>query len=220
MSDLTVLLPTYNEEEVLGKVIDEIKALPVDCNILVVDNNSTDDSYNVAIHKGATVVSEPRQGKGYAVRKGLEMITTPYTIMLNSDFTYPAAYIPGFYEYLKSGYEVVVGYRRWKDPNAMSSINSFGNKMLSLLASKVYGKKIFDVCSGLWGFSYDFLDKICLRSGGFTLEVELFSKVVKHNVTVFQTPIVYRARPNSSKTKLRIVDGFKIGWYILNSRRD
>ena len=219
MKDLTVVLPAYNEEESLGLVIDEIKALPVQCHILVIDNNSTDDTYNVAISKGVKVVTEELLGKGNAMRKGFELASTPYVIMMNSDYTYPADNIIGI-RALLAEYDVVIGYRYVKEDGSMSLINSVGNKMLSLLASALYGIRVHDVCTGLWGFKKGTLDRIIPESEGFTLEAELFVRVAEFGDTckLIQIPTSYRSRLNGSKAKLKVWDGFKIGWFLIKNR--
>lgn len=218
MSNLTIVLPAYNEEASLGSVIDEIRALPMECDILVVDGNSQDDTYNVAVHKDVKVVTEPLRGKGQAIRKGFGLVSTPYIIMMDSDGTYPAEYIPETLHSLEMGNEVVIGHRRWKSKGSMSLINSLGNKFLSILASTLYGTKVKDVCSGLWGFRKDTLDKFHLSSNGFTLEAELFTKVVKHECQLDQIPIVYRPRFGGSNSKLRLSDGFRITWFLVKNR--
>ena len=218
MNELTVILPAYNEEKAIGKVIDEIRSLPVKCDILVVDNLSTDDTYNITFYKEVKVVVEPLKGKGNAIRTGFKLVKTPYVVMMNSDYTYPVKYIPFFYELLSKGYDVVVGYRYWRAKDSMSLANSFGNKALSLLASILYRKRIKDVCTGLWGFRREVLDKFKIESTGFTLEAELFTEVVKHECNLTQTPICYWSRQDGSKAKLRIWDGFKIGWFLIKRR--
>lgn len=218
VSELTVILPSYNEEKAIGKVIDEIRSLPVKCDILVVDNNSTDDTYNIALYKEAKVVTAELQGKGNAMKKGFKLVNSPYVVMMNSDYTYPVGYIPLFYQLLSKEYDVVVGYRYWKQSNSMSLANFLGNKILSQLASVLYRKRIKDVCTGLWGFRKEVLNKFEIQSEGFTLEAELFTEVVRHECNLVQIPISYRARQDGSKAKLRIWDGFKIGWFLIKKR--
>lgn len=219
MNEVTVILPAYNEEESIGKVIDEIKALPVHCEILVIDNNSMDDTYNICVRKGVKVVTEPNPGKGNAMKRGFGLVGTPYVVMMNSDYTYPAEYLQTIYRLLRvSKYDVIIGSRQIKEKGSMSYANTFGNFCLSLLASILYGYRINDVCSGMWGFKKDTLDKFCIRSKGFTLEAELFTKIIKHRCRIFQIPIGYRSRQKGSKAKLKIWDGFKIGWFLIKRR--
>lgn len=219
MSNLTVILPAYNEEESLGKVIDEIRSLPVKCDILVVDNGSTDETYNIATYKEVKVVTEPNKGKGNAMRTGIKLIKTPYLVMMDSDYTYPAVNIEDVLMRLDGlEFDVVIGERKEKDQYSMSFINSLGNKFLSYLASLLYGKWTSDVCTGMWGFRKTALDKFDLVSEGFTLEADFFINSVRNNCLIDLLPINYRARQEGDKAKLRIWDGFKIAWFLIKRR--
>ena len=214
-SSLTVILPTLNEEQTIGLVIDEIRSLPVRCDILVVDS-STDDTSDIATKKGVRVIRAFPLGKGHAMRIGFGEVATPYIIMMDSDFTYPAIYILPILKKLMGGYDAVVTYRKWKVSGSMTFTNAFGNKVLSKLASRLYGIEVRDVCSGMWGFRKEALDKFTLKSKGFTLEAELFSNMAEYKLG--QEPIVYRCRPYGSKAKLKVWDGFKIGWFLIKKK--
>lgn len=217
MDDLTVLLPTRNEAPSIGKVIDEILEVLPTCRILVVDSYSIDDTREIAASKGAFIVEVLGLGKGKAVRRALEHINTPYVIMLDSDFTYPAACLPPVYRELRES-DVVLGYRYWKERGSMSLLNSFGNWALSLLASILYRKRVYDLCTGMWGFRTEALKKFKLTSRGFTLEADFFVNVIKSRCKVCQIPIGYRPRFGGSKAKLKIWDGFKIAAFLIRKR--
>jgi len=217
-SEVTVVLPAYNEEESIGGVIDEILALPVKYDILVIDNGSTDETYNILFHKGVKVITEPKKGKGNAIQLGFDVVQTKYIIMMNSDYTYPAEEIPKLLDELEEGYDVVIGERYWKEGGSMSLTNSFGNKILSFLASSLYGHRIPDLCSGMWGFRKHMLDTFCIRSEDFTLEADLFVNSVKNRCLIAQIPIHYRSRLEDSNAKLKVKDGFKIAWFLIRRR--
>ena len=87
MNQVTVLLPAYNEEKSISKVISQVRALPIKCDILVIDNKCTDNTATIARELGATVVREERQGKGMAVRTGLAGTNTRYVVMIDADGT-------------------------------------------------------------------------------------------------------------------------------------
>ena len=220
MDKVTVVLPAYNEEKAIGKVIDEIRALPIECKILVGDNTSSDGTYNVVKNKGITPVRVREKGKGNVVRALLKYVETPYVITVDADYTYPIGnHLMSICSAL-GGRDVVICYRRWKERNSMSLTNSIGNYLLSLLASILYGYKVRDFNSGLWGFKKEALDKFKLTSKGFTLEADFFTNAIKHKCKMWQIPIRYRARLDGSKPKLKIWDGFKIAWFLLHRRFD
>jgi dolichol-phosphate mannosyltransferase len=163
---VTIVLPTRNERAV-GRVIDEIRSLPIPSTyqIIVVDHKSTDGTVEEALSRGIPVMRESQPGKGIAVRNALKTFETDYTVMLDADFTYPAAYIPRILEGLDSGAEVVACYRHFKEPGSMSFVNKLGNSLLSLLASFLYGYWIRDLCTGMWGFKRVALDSLILPAG-------------------------------------------------------
>lgn len=216
MRGVTILLPAYNEEKAIGKVIDEI---PSGCRVLVGDNCSSDNTCDVIERKGLTPLLVYERGKGNVIRALTKYIDTPYTIMANSDYTYPLTYSHTIYHLLsKSGADVVMGYRHIKEKGSMSFTNSLGNWALSLLASVLYKKRVYDVCTGMWGFKTDVLKGFNLTSAHFTLEADLFVNAVKNGCRIEQIPIAYRARLEGDKPKLKVWDGFRIAWFLIRKR--
>lgn len=218
MENLTVVLPSHNEAEAIGEVIKEIRASGVLCNILVVDYRSTDGTKEIARRMGATVIDEPRRGKGIAVRTGFKHANTPFVVMANSDYTYPVGKWLGVIYGLLASYDVVACYRKHKQKGSMSLLHKFGNWGLSLIASALYGRRIHDVCSGLWGFRKEALDKFELVSDGFTFEADLFANTVRNKCSMAQVPVSYRPRLGGRRPKLTVWDGFKIAWFLIKRR--
>ena len=218
MNELTVLLPAYNEEKTIGLVIDEIRSYLPNVEIIVVDNNSTDDTKKVLVDKKANwILFEKKQGKGHAFKKGLEKVETPFAAMIDADYTYPALYLPLVFELLKY-YDVVMGYRTWKQQGSMSKLNAFGNYLLSRLASILFMHRTWDLCTGMWGFKKSMLDKFNITSSGFALEADFFSNAKRLKCRIVQIPIDYRKRPDESTAKLKVWDGFKIAWFLIKRR--
>jgi dolichol-phosphate mannosyltransferase len=217
MNDLTVILPALNEERSIGMVIDEIKKFS-DADILVANNGSTDNTELISLNKGANVLNIPTRGKGNAIREAFKKIESPFCIVLDSDYTYPPKYIPSIKAELIDGADVVIGYRAWKKSKAMPVLNSVGNDLLSILASLLYNHRLYDICTGMWGFRKEAIDKLELVSKGFTLEADILSNIKRNGCRISQVPIEYRARLNGSKAKLRATEGFKIGWFIMRNR--
>jgi glycosyltransferase involved in cell wall biosynthesis len=113
---VSIILPALNEAGTIGKVIDEIptqalKQAGYSVEVLVVDNSSTDQTAQIAREKGARVITEPRRGKGRAVRTAFEQVRADFVFMLDADYTYPATYIPDMLKLLNQGYSVVIGSR-------------------------------------------------------------------------------------------------------------
>lgn len=221
---VSIILPALNEEETIGKVIDEIPRQALegkgyDVSVLVVDGNSTDRTREIAEDKGAQVIIEPRKGKGRAVRTAFEQVKADFIFMLDADYTYPATYIPDMLDILQHGCPVVIGSRLKgkREEGAMSRLNVVGNRLLSLMATIVYQRRTSDVCTGCWGFRAEVVKSLSLRATGFDLEADLFSQLARKGYSIAEIPIYYRRRPTPAKLS-SLKDGLKIGWRLLANR--
>jgi glycosyltransferase involved in cell wall biosynthesis len=220
---ISIILPTLNEEETIGKVIDEISRQALEqagyaVQVLVVDGNSTDRTRQIAEQKGAGVIVEPRKGKGVAVTTALSSVEADFIFMLDADYTYPARYIPDMLKRL-ANHHAVIGSRLkgQRERGAMSRLNLTGNYLLSLLATALYQRKISDVCTGFWGFKGEVVKSLSLRATAFDLEAEIFSQLARKGYSIAELPIYYRRR--TTRPKLRpLRDGIKIGWALISKR--
>ncbi|KKM14065.1 hypothetical protein LCGC14_1709870 [marine sediment metagenome] len=215
---LTVILPTRNEVATIGRMIDDIRALPVDAGIVVLDYKSTDGTREVAKEKGVLLIDEPMKGKGVAVRHYFETCPQGTLVMIDADCTYPVSSITEMDTHLGGDSDVAISHRYFHKPGAMKRLHRFGNAMLSLLASRLFRYEVFDVCSGLWGFADGVVSRFNLVSDGFTLEADLFANSMRSGAKVYQFPIRYYPRPDGSTAKLTMFDGVKIAWFLLMSR--
>lgn len=212
----TILLPTYNEEKSIVQTIKEVQTYAPEADIFVVDSYSPDNTVALAQQIASVKVLQVKgRGKGLAVRRALSLIESDYYVMMDSDYTYPAKHIPEIVRSLKSGYDVVMGYRKYLQPNSMPLINVWGNVFLSILASIRYRVKVIDLCTGMWGFSRNAVERFKLTSIGFTLEADLFKNAVRNNLKIMQIPIEYRARLEDSKTKLNVGHGIEIAKFLI-----
>ena len=215
MNNVTVLLPVYEEEAALPAVIDEIRGVLPECAIVAAYTPGRDASQDVLRWKKVEWVTTIEKGKGNAVRRTLPFIKTEYIVVMDADCTYPAIHI---LDLLAGLDDVAMGYRHQKDKGAMSQTHSFGNYCLSRLASVLYGKKVHDVCTGMWAFRREVLAKFMLNSTGFTLEADLFVNCMRRGYKIKQVPIQYRCRVDQTKPKVRISDGLKIGLFLIRMR--
>lgn len=220
---VAIILPTLNEETAIGKVIDDIPKSALEqagysVQVLVVDGNSLDRTRQIAEQKGATVIVEPRKGKGIAIATALKSIEADFIFMLDGDYTYPATYIPDMLKLLGNS-SVVIGSRLkgQRENGAMSRLNIIGNRFLSFLATVLYRKKISDVCTGYWAFRAEVLQDLGVIATGFELEARLFSILASRGCSIAELPIYYRRRAGRPKLN-PLKDGAKIAWTLIRSR--
>lgn len=229
---LVVLVPALNEEHGIGQVLEgiptaDLERMRCDPQILVVDGASTDGTREVARALGAKVFVQKGRGKGTGVRQAMHHLLTEasdsrsplYVVMLDADGTYPAEDIPRFLAALRAGFDVVVGSRFLGDvrDDAMTRLNRLGNQGLSLLARTLYGVPITDVCTGMWGFSREFLERCDFEAKGFELEAEIYAFAALCHARIAEVPIEYRPRVGDAKlTPLKT--GLRIAWWLLRKR--
>ncbi|MFH1003812.1 MAG: glycosyltransferase family 2 protein [Chloroflexota bacterium] len=218
-----VIIPTLNEAESIGRVIDDIprpalEAKGYQVEVMIIDGGSTDGTIQIAEEKGVQVAIEPRRGKGRAMRTALPMTQADYVFMLDGDNTYPPAYITEMLEMLHS-YPVVIGsrLRGQIEPGGMSRLNLIGNHLLTLLANVMYRTRISDLCTGYWGFRGEVIPRLTLLADGFDFEAELFVQVAKKGYLIGEVPIYYRRRRTPPKLN-SIEDGLKIAWALVQRR--
>lgn len=218
---ITILIPCYNESAGIGSVIDGFKTVAettpgYDFDIVAVDNNSKDNTAEVAARHGATVHFEGKKGKGNAMRSAFAQISpdTDFVVMLDGDDTYRASEVMRLIEPLEAGYCTVVLGSRLKGKmqhDAMSAFNRFGNHMFTTLARVFYGVQATDVLTGYYAWNADAVRKMTphLTSEGFTIEIEMVAKMAKLGESIFSVPISYDARAGESNLR-PVADGIKI----------
>lgn len=219
-----VLIPCYNEELTIKKVIlDFKKALPK-ADIYVYDNNSTDNSYEIAKDTGAIVKREYRQGKGNVVRSMFRDIDADCYILVDGDDTYPAEASKEIEELILSKKaDMVIGDRlssTYFEENKRRFHNS-GNKLVRKLINTIFKSDISDIMTGMRGFSYEFVKSFPISSKEFEIETEMTIFALNHNFLIKELPIEYRDRMDGSESKLNTFrDGYKVISLLFGLFRD
>jgi glycosyltransferase involved in cell wall biosynthesis len=210
---VAVLLPCYNEEVTVAKVVRDFRAALPHAAVYVFDNNSTDHTAELARAAGAVVVRSPRQGKGHVVKHMFEIVDADLLVMADGDDTYPADSAPELLRALTdSGADMVVGMRLSRfDDRAFRRLHEFGNKLISGTISLLFRAPITDVLSGYRVFTRHFARSLYLKSGGFDVETELTLQALVRNCVIREVPVHYRSRPEGSVSKLNtFADGLHI----------
>ncbi len=218
---VTILIPCYNEERGIAKVLDSIPHHTLDkhgfeSKVIVIDNNSCDRTTEIARSKGAHVIFERAKGKGNAMRKAFNCIDsdTAYVVMLDGDNTYDSKEMLRLIEPITSNFcDVVIGSRLGGKitENAFKTQNRLANWIYTFLVRRFYGANITDVLSGYFAWRGDVILKMRdhLKSNGFSIEMEMISKLVKLGYSIYSVPITYNVREGESKIE-SIKDGLKI----------
>ncbi|MEM9571057.1 MAG: glycosyltransferase family 2 protein [Pseudomonadota bacterium] len=209
---IAVTIPCYNEAVTIAKVVADFrKALP-EAEIYVFDNNSTDNTAQIAQDAGAIVRSEPRQGKGHVVRRMFSDVEADIYLMVDGDDTYDASIAPTLVELLKRNHvDMVVGTRADVTKDAGREGHALGNKLFNKIYGRLFGKQFSDIFSGYRVFTRRFVKSFPAVSSGFEIETEMSVHCSQLGIPTLERPTVYGVRPEDSQSKLRTFrDGFRI----------
>jgi glycosyltransferase involved in cell wall biosynthesis len=215
---ISVVIPCYNEEEGVRYVIDRLPEC-ID-EVVVVDNNSTDRTAEVARSLGANVVFEKRKGYGAAYKAGLPAATGDVIITLDGDGTYPSEQIPELVEYLEDQNLDFISASRFplKNPEAMNFTNKIGNNVLTIAMLLLYGTPIKDSQSGMWIFRTRVLPKLNLTSDGMPLSEEIKIEAIRAKDVAFAEYHV-NYHPRVGEVKLdKWRDGFRNLVFLVRKR--
>ena len=221
-SSLSILLPALNEEDgveaVMKRISTTLHRKGLSYSVYLLDGQSTDQTRAVATKLGAEVFVQSGHGKGSAFREFVPKIKEDFTVLLDSDGTYPPEAIPELVAALKEASPVVLGSRLRGsiDEGAMSGLNYAGNVLLSRFASVLFATPISDVCSGMWAFVSDRLKSLSLTATGFDLEADLFAECALRGIPILEIPIRYDRR--IGEPKLHLKEGFRIALALLKKR--
>jgi glycosyltransferase involved in cell wall biosynthesis len=200
---VSVIIPTMNEEQSIGLVIDEVSVAlegvrPFE--VVVVDTDSRDRTREIAAERGAVVVPEPRRGYGRAYKTGFERAEGEFVATLDADMTYPAGDIPSLLDKLEGdGLDFITTNRfASMEPGAMSAKHRLGNSVLSLAARVLFRVRFKDSQSGMWVFRRALLGSLELESDGMALSEEIKIEAFRKGKAV-EVPITYRPRVGEVK---------------------
>lgn len=212
MSKVAVLIPCYNEELTIAKVVKDCKKYLSEAEIFVCDNNSTDKTAEKAKKAGAKVMFEGRQGKGNAVRRMFADIDADVYVMIDGDGTYDIKAIPNLIKILQDEKsDMVVGVRKETEDACYRSGHRGGNKVLTKIVELILGYKLRDMLSGLRVFSKRFVKTFPAESKGFEIETELTIFALSRRLPIKEVDTDYFSRPEGSFSKLSTYkDGIRI----------
>ncbi|OUQ11193.1 glycosyl transferase [Enterococcus cecorum] len=221
---IAIMIPCFNEELTIKKVINDFQRELPQASIYVYDNNSTDATYSIAVEEGAIVKKEPRQGKGNVIRQMFFDIEADYYIMVDGDDTYPAEACHSLIEGLKEGYDMVIGDRLSNGTYYSENKRAFhdlGNNFVRDSINSLYKSSIKDIMTGYRAFNKIFVKSFPVMSSGFQIETEFTIHALDKRFKLLEIPIEYRDRPEGSESKLNTYsDGLKVVFTILKMFKD
>lgn len=221
---IAVLVPCYNEEAAIAKVVGDFRAALPGATVYVYDNNSRDGTIARAGHAGAVVRSEKRQGKGNVVRRMFADIEADVYVLVDGDDTYDASAAADMVQQLvDEGVDLLTARRVHTQAAAYRPGHVFGNKLLTGLTAMLFNVNMPDMLSGYRVFSRRFVKSFPLTAQGFTIETELTIHAVRLMMPMAEMDTAYKERPVGSMSKLSTFrDGFRILgmiFYLLREER-
>ena len=224
MDKIAVLIPCYNEEKTIAKVVSDVKRFLPEAVTYVYDNNSTDRTVELAAQAGAIVRYEYAQGKGNVIRRMFREIDAECYLMIDGDDTYPLDCAAKMVErVLKHQADMVVGDRLSSTyfTENKRPFQNFGNTIVRSSINRLFRCEIKDIMTGYRAFSYGFVKTFPVLSTGFEIETEMTIHAVYNNMQIENVIVEYRDRPEGSESKLNTLsDGFKVLHTIMKLYRD
>ena len=214
MEKIAVLIPCYNESKTIEKVIKDFRNALPEATIYVYDNNSNDNTYEIAKKAGAIVRKEKKQGKGNVLRTMFRKIDAQCYILVDGDDTYSANDAKKMCDsVLENNVDMVIGDRLSSTyfTENKRHFHNFGNVLVRKLINLIYKSQIRDVMTGYRAFSYRFVKTFPVLSKGFEIETEMTIHSLDKNMNLENIIIEYKDRPNGSESKLNTYkDGYKV----------
>ncbi len=212
---IAVLLPCYNEAAAIAQTVAGFRAALPDATIYVYDNNSSDRTREIAAEAGAVVRSERMQGKGHVVRRMFADVDADIYVMADGDATYDAAAAPDLVRRLvDEQLDMVVGARKSEIEEAYRRGHRLGNRVLTGMLARLFGRTFSDILSGYRVFSRRFVKSFPALARGFETETEISVHALELSMPVAEVVTAYGARPEGSESKLST---YRDGWRIIRT---
>ncbi len=216
---LTVIIPIYNEAATCNRLIDEVKALPIPKQIIVIDDCSTDGSQDILKNiTGIDYITHPQNmGKGAAIKSALPHVMGDCIILQDGDLEYSPTDYEELLSNMTDNVDAVFG-SRFIHPETPHSYHTLGNKLITCFFNFITGASLTDMASCYKLLRTELFHQLDIQSNGFGLEAEIATKLYRQNLKVVEIPIQYNRRSAHEGKKLRLSDGIIAAWTIVKYR--
>jgi glycosyltransferase involved in cell wall biosynthesis len=222
---LSVVMPVYNERGTLRQVVEHVLAVPLDIELLCVDDGSQDGSREILgeiqdQHPQVRMLLQPKNmGKGAALRRGIAEASGDYVVIQDADLEYDPRDYPALLRPILEGRtKVVYGSRFLGAHKAMYFWHTVGNKMITLVGNMLYDTTLTDLETCYKVFTADAIKPLRLRSERWGIDPELTAKVLKRGHRIYEVPIAYNGREFWEGKKISWCDGFTVLWTLVRYR--
>ena len=222
---VSVIIPAFNEEQTIGQVLAALRALPLEKQIIVVNDGSTDGTYTVlqelrATYELTVVQCQENRGKGFAIRSGLPHVKGEVVVIQDADMELDPADIPELVKPLETkNVQVVYGSRFLNGRGNASLQNFIANRILAIYTNLLYGCRITDESTGYKAFSTELITRLALTCEGFEFCPEVTAKILRAGYRIYEVPVSYVPRTKKQGKKLRFwSDGLFAAWTLLKYR--
>ena len=226
MTEVSVLMPVFNEHPTVERAIEELLAEPPSdpWELLVVDDGSRDGSAEILRNRDwpehvRVLFHERNRGKGAALRTALAEARGSYVTIMDADLEYTPADIPVLLAPLRNGdADAVFGTRGFQAHSAYSFWYVLGNKAVTFAANLIYNSWVSDIMTGQKAMRTDLFRTLALQERGFAIEAEITARLIGRGVRIYEVPIIYKARSREEGKKLTARDGLRVIWTLIRCR--
>lgn len=222
---ISVIIPAFNEEQTIGQVLEALCTLPLEKQVIVVNDGSTDGTYKVleelrATYELTVVHCQENRGKGFAIRSGLPYVKGETVVIQDADMELAPADLPELVKpFEKESVHIVYGSRFLNGRGNASLHNFIANRILAIYTNLLYGCRITDESTGYKAFSTELITRLDLTCEGFEFCPEVTAKILRAGYRIYEVPVSYFPRTKKEGKKLRFwSDGFFAAWTLLKYR--